>query len=96
MIAVDTNVLLRYVLDDDGRQAQAARWLIDEQCSPENPAFVHEVVMAGLVWVLQRRGKEARGQIARTLRDVLDNAHLGFRDFAALAAAIDAFGRRSS
>lgn len=91
MIAVDTNVLLRYVLDDDARQAQAARRLIDEQCSPENPAFVHEVVMAELVWVLHQRGNEARSQIARTLRDILDNAHLAFRDFDALAAAADAF-----
>lgn len=47
--------------------------------------------MAELVWVLHQRGKEARGQIARTLRDILDNAHLAFRDFDALAAAADAF-----
>lgn len=91
MIAVDTNILLRYVLDDEERQGRAARRLIDEQCSSENRAFVHEVVVAELVWVLRRRGEDARADIARTLRNILDNAHLAFRDFDALAAATDAF-----
>lgn len=91
MIAIDTNVLLRYVLDDDDRQARAARHLIDDECSPESRALVHEVVVTELAWVLKRRGEHARRDVARTLRELLNNTHLAFRDFEALAAATDAF-----
>jgi predicted nucleic-acid-binding protein len=91
MISVDTNILLRYVLDDDARQSVAARGLIDEDCSPEEPAFVHEVVVAEVVWVLGGKKSGTRKEIARLCRDLLDNAHLRFRDSDGLAAAIDAF-----
>lgn len=91
MIAIDTNVLLRYVLDDDERQVRAARRLIDERCSPDSPAFVHEVVVAELVWVLKPRGEDEREEIARALRELLENAHLAFRDFEVMSAAVDAF-----
>jgi len=91
MIGIDTNILLRYVLDDDDGQARAARRLIDRACSPLEPALVHAVVVAELVWVLQGRGAGARTEISRTLRELLDNAHLAFRDSDALAAAVDAY-----
>jgi predicted nucleic-acid-binding protein len=91
MIAVDTNVLLRYVLDDDSRQSAVARHLIDETCSPAAPAFVHDVVIAELVWVLGGRKGGRRADIARMCRDLLDNPHLRFRDEHGLSAAIDAF-----
>jgi len=49
------------------------------------------VVVAELVWVLQRRGEDGRREIAQTLRELLENAHLAFLDFEAVAAAVDAF-----
>jgi predicted nucleic-acid-binding protein len=91
VIALDTNVLLRYLLDDDAPQSGAARRLIDETCSPRDPAFVHEIVLAELVWVLGRRRSTGRPIIARTLRHLLDHAHLAFADEATFAAAIDAY-----
>ncbi|MYZ49794.1 PIN domain-containing protein [Propylenella binzhouense] len=91
MIAVDTNVLLRYILDDDNRQSIVARRLIDEQCSSDEPAFVHEVVLAEIVWVLGGKKGVKRKEIAQVCRDLLDNAHLSFRDEGGLAAALDAF-----
>jgi predicted nucleic-acid-binding protein len=91
VIALDTNVLLRYLLDDDPPQSAAARHLIDELCSTREPAFVHEIVLAEIVWVLRRRPVGTRRDIVHTLRKLLDHASLAFSDEAAFAAAIDAY-----
>lgn len=91
MIAIDTNILLRYLLDDDDAQSEAARHLLDEACSSNDPAFVHDIVLAELVWVLGRRPSLDRPDIGATLRNLLSHAHLAFSDDEALAAAIDAY-----
>ena len=53
MIALDTNVLVRYLVDDDAEQAQAARTLL-EGLTAERSGFVCREVIVELVWVLQR------------------------------------------
>lgn len=71
MIALDTNVLVRYVVEDDPRQARAARRLIESQCSVETPGFLTLVVLCELVWVLSLGYKYARSQVAPVIRRLL-------------------------
>ena len=67
MIALDTNVLVRYLVNDDAEQANAARVLL-ESLTAEEPGFVCREVMVELVWVLQRAYGFARGRIAMVSR----------------------------
>ncbi|MDE2906398.1 MAG: PIN domain-containing protein, partial [Acidobacteriota bacterium] len=53
MIALDTNVLVRYLVDDDPEQAETARALL-ASVTPTRPGFVCREVMVELVWVLRR------------------------------------------
>lgn len=48
MIAIDTNVLLRYLLNDDELQARKASRLI----TGENFVFISQVVLAETAWTL--------------------------------------------
>ena len=66
MIALDTNVLVRYLVDDDAEQAEAARTLL-EGLTSERPGFVCREVMVELVWVLQRAYGLSRDRIAAVL-----------------------------
>lgn len=71
MIALDTNVLARYVVRDEPRQTAAATRLIESACSAESPGVVTLVVVAELVWVLSRGYRYRRSQIAGVLRTML-------------------------
>jgi predicted nucleic-acid-binding protein len=51
MIGLDTNVLVRYLIQDDARQSAQAKDLIDS-LSVSNKGFVSLVVISELVWVL--------------------------------------------
>ena len=62
MIAVDTNIVLRLVLDDDEAQVQAARALMARA-----PIFVSLGVLLETGWVLQSRYRMPRLEVADAL-----------------------------
>ena len=71
MIGLDTNVLVRYIVEDDEKQAELARIAIEEKCSAGDPGFVSLMVLCEIVWVLQRAYTCSRVQIAEVLMNLL-------------------------
>ncbi|MGH8832979.1 MAG: PIN domain-containing protein [Polaromonas sp.] len=51
MIGLDTNVLVRYIMQDDVQQSKLASRLV-ESLTVETPGFVPLVAVVELVWVL--------------------------------------------
>ena len=70
MIGLDTNVLVRYVMQDDPRQSPRATRLI-ESLSADEPGFVPVVALVELVWVLAGSYALERAQIATVLDTLL-------------------------
>lgn len=66
MTALDTNVLVRYLVDDHPEQASAARALL-EGLTADRPGFICREVVVELVWVLQRTYRVPHDQIAAAL-----------------------------
>ena len=54
MIGLDTNILVRYLAQDDPVQSPKATELIERHLTEENPGFVSVVAMVETVWVLDR------------------------------------------
>ena len=52
MAALDTNVLVRFLVQDDAAQGLAAKRLIESAGRAERPLFVSTTVLLELVWVL--------------------------------------------
>ena len=69
MIAIDTNVLVRYLARDDAEQAEAARLLL-EAITSERPGFICREVAIEVVWVLERAYKFTRSQIADVILEL--------------------------
>ena len=70
MIALDTNVLVRYLVKDDLQQAEAARELL-ESLTAERPGYVCREVAVELVWVLERAYGFPRERIAILLEELV-------------------------
>ena len=70
MIALDTNVLVRYLVRDDVQQAEAARALLDS-LTAERPGYVCREVTVELVWVLERAYGFARDRIATIVEELV-------------------------
>jgi predicted nucleic-acid-binding protein len=71
MIGLDTNILVRYLTQDDLAQSRRASEIIERQLSEENPGFVSIVAMVETVWVLDRAYNLAAREIARAVERLL-------------------------
>ncbi len=88
MIGIDTNILLRYVLHDDGVQSPRAVKLIDQECAPDNPALVTTIVLVETVWYIDQKLGRPKGEIVDMLWALLDNLHMTFESPDALEKAV--------
>lgn len=75
MTGLDTNVLVRYIMQDDPKQASLATQLV-ESLTAEAPGFVAVVALVELVWVLSSCFGLGREEIARALDGVLRSKEL--------------------
>lgn len=71
MIGLDTNVLVRYIAQDDKAQAARATALIETHCTVVTPGYVGLVVLVELVWVSERRYGATRNEIAEIVHRIL-------------------------
>ena len=80
MIGLDTNVLVRYLAQDDKTQSAQATRLLEGSLSQDEPGFVSTVVLAELVWVLESNYRLDREQIANLLDALLRTQQLKFQE----------------
>ncbi len=79
MIGIDTNVLVRYLVQDDKRQASKANRLF-ERVSETAPAFISDIVMCELVWVLSRAYGYEKELIVQTMEKMLSTDGFKFEN----------------
>jgi predicted nucleic-acid-binding protein len=53
MIGLDTNILVRYLAQDDEKQSKLVTKLIEKKYDKDNYCFINHIVLCELVWVLQ-------------------------------------------
>lgn len=71
MIGLDTNILVRYLTQDDPVQSLKATEIIEQRLTEEDPGFVSIVVMVEIVWVLDRAYGLAAHKIAAAIERML-------------------------
>lgn len=70
MIGLDTNMLVRYFIQDDPVQSRRATHII-ARLTEEEPGFISLVAMVETVWVLDRVYKLSRQEVARCIERIL-------------------------
>lgn len=71
MIGLDTNILVRYLIQDDEVQSPIATEIIEHQLTQANPGYVSVVTMAEIAWVLDRSYDMAPHEIAFAVERML-------------------------
>lgn len=75
MIGLDTNVVVRFLAQDDQVQTAIANRLMS-RLNKDEPGFISSVVLAEITWVLSRAYKSKREEIARAVEGLLRSAEL--------------------
>ena len=71
MTGLDTNVLVRYLVQDDPVQAKRANSLIDRAAVQDSAMFINHIVICELAWVLGRGYGYARVELAEVIEKIL-------------------------
>jgi predicted nucleic-acid-binding protein len=93
MIGIDTNVLVRLIVNDDERQSQAAEDFIRGSASSGHRCYVSSIVLVETVWVLETAYGYRRAQLADAMTSVLEVEQFEFDSPADVAAALEEFRR---
>ena len=80
MIGLDTNVLVRFLVQDDPAQSRRAAQLIARECTKESPGFINRIVLCELVWVLESAYGYSKETIAGVLEKVLRTSQFQVED----------------
>lgn len=71
MIGIDTNVLLRYITQDDPTQSKLASDFIELNCTEKTPGYICHIVLCELTWVLESNYKQSKEKIIQLIEELL-------------------------
>ncbi|MGH8132327.1 MAG: PIN domain-containing protein [Steroidobacteraceae bacterium] len=89
-------MLVRWILDDDPRQATRVQRLFDEVRELRSQLFVPSTVMLELEWVLRSRYKLEKPTVLGAFNALLETQELEFQDEPALERAISLYRQSSA
>lgn len=76
MIAIDTDILVRYLAQDNSAQAPLATALFEGRLSAAEPGFVSLVVLCEMIHVLERLYDRSRDEIAMIVEGLIESAQI--------------------
>jgi predicted nucleic-acid-binding protein len=91
MIAIDTNVLVRFLVKDDEEQSRRAAAVIQDAVANGDHVLISDVVLVETVWVLKRSYKLKKPEIIAVLSKLLAARAIEFLSSEQVAMALKAF-----
>jgi predicted nucleic-acid-binding protein len=88
VIALDTNILVRYFTEDDPVQFARSAALIEDELTAVNPGFICLVTMCELIWVLEDVFSFSTDRVARVIRFILETRQIEVEHDGLVAKAV--------
>ena len=89
MKALDTNILARYLRDDDPVQSRRAAHFIQRAVRQNQPLYLNHVVLCELVWILSAVYEHSKDEITDMLSAVLLTGQFQLEDKSSVESALD-------
>lgn len=91
MTGIDTNVLVRYLVEDDLEQTRRPREFLDGVCTERTPGYLATAVLCEVTRLLLRSYRYDRRQVAQTIKRLLTANNLVVQDAAVAWVALGDF-----
>lgn len=78
MIALDTNIILRLIVEDDEAQTECVRAFLKRDDNQQDPPFVSDLVLVETAWVLRSTYGFTRDEVGECLLDLFLNTTFEF------------------
>ena len=80
MIGLDTNVVVRYLTQDDAKQAAAASRFFEQTLSVDQPGFIGLITLCEIAWVLADCYDADKARIRTVIEGLLGSKQLVVED----------------
>ena len=80
MIGIDTNILVRYLTQDDIEQAKIVEQIFSKYAISPNSVFVNNIVICELIWVLEKGYKYNKEEIGKVIKQILSTKEFFFEN----------------
>ena len=90
-VVIDTNLLVRYLTDDDPQKAKAVDVLLNRAGKGELRILIPSIVVAELVWVLESSYKMIADEIAKLVEAILNTPGIDVQDKRIIKAALSLY-----
>lgn len=87
-VVIDTNLLVRYLTDDEPQKARAVDTLLNAAAKGEIKILIPSVVIAELVWVLESFYKMMPGDITELVEAILNTPGVDTQDRSVIKAVL--------
>jgi predicted nucleic-acid-binding protein len=91
MIALDTNVLVRFLVEDDAAQTKRAVAIITRASRQDESLYIGDIVVVETVWVLTRAYKLPKAEVIDVMRRLVRARQLAFSSTDLVTDALDAY-----
>ena len=89
MKALDTNILARYLRDDDAAQSKRAAHFIRGAIQQNRPLFLNHVVLCELVWILSSVYNHSKQEIIDAIEAILLTGQFSIEDKPSVESALE-------
>ena len=96
MRGLDTNVLVRYLTQDDPEQARKANAVIEETVGDGKRCFIASIVLCELVWVLQAAYGYDKEDVSGALEKMMSTIEFSIEDKDLALRALDDYLKGSA
>ncbi|HEY2380795.1 MAG TPA: type II toxin-antitoxin system VapC family toxin [Terriglobia bacterium] len=93
MKALDTNILARYLRDDDVVQAKRAAHFIQRAVRLGEPLYLNHVVLCELAWILTSVYDHSKEEIISMMENILLTGQFEFEDKQSIEFALEDYRR---
>ncbi len=94
-VVIDTNLLVRYLINDDQKKAAAVDNLLDKAINGEVKIIVPSVVIAELVWVLESFYQLKPDAILELVEGIVNTSGLDVTDKSTVISALRLYKNRN-
>ena len=96
MIGLDTNVVIRYLVQDDKKQSAAATRFIENALTTDAPGYINHISLCEIVWVLQRCYGVTKPQVREIIEGLLTTKQLNVENVESTWKALRAYDENSA
>lgn len=93
MIGLDSNVIIRHLVEDDRTEVERVRRFLAQRCTVEQPGYLNRIVLCEIAWVLKRLYRYDRAVIAGVLDSLLHTAEIVVEDRELAIEALETYRR---